>query len=216
MDLCDGLYFGGCEYTNSDGDYFLCSPIFNRTGANILSTPIFVTFSARGAGTTSRYSAGESPLIKADRPVATTHLATACGGINNFWKTLEIISKVLEKSAAVDSANSKEMLPCMHQHFFNKRFLLMQGFCWRENFVNTSILSTPTFCRRQHFIDVNILSTQIFSADASIFVGDNILSSPIFCQRQYFCLCLKLRMITRIKDDYLLIMIVFCVYHDYY
>jgi len=141
----------------------LCSPIFNRTGANILSTPIFVMFSASGAGTTSRYSAGESPLIKAGWPVATTHLATACGGINNFWETLEIISKVWEKSAAVNSEpNSKEMLPHMRQHFFDARFLLTQGFCWRDNFVDASILSTPTFCQRQHFVEANILPTPTF------------------------------------------------------
>jgi hypothetical protein len=50
-------------------------------GANILSTTIFVTFSAWRAGITSRYSAGESPPIKAGRPVATAHLATAYEGL---------------------------------------------------------------------------------------------------------------------------------------
>ncbi len=54
------------------------------TGANILSTPIFVTFSARQAGTISQYSAGESPPIKAGRPEATAHLVTARGGIKNY------------------------------------------------------------------------------------------------------------------------------------
>ncbi len=72
---------------DSDGDHFLFSPISCRMpvsryldcyslakiseilgGAVILSTPIFVTFSAWRAGTTSRYSAGESPLIKAGWP----------------------------------------------------------------------------------------------------------------------------------------------------
>ncbi len=85
---------------DNDGDHFLFSPIFNRilvsrdidcyslakiseilAGANILSTPIFVTFSAWRAGITSRYSAGENPPIKAGRPVATAHLATAYGGL---------------------------------------------------------------------------------------------------------------------------------------
>ena len=54
--------------------------------ADILSTPIFVTFSAWRDGTISRYSAGESPPIKAGQPVATAHLATARGGINTFWE----------------------------------------------------------------------------------------------------------------------------------
>jgi hypothetical protein len=55
-------------------------------GANILSTPIFVMFSAWQASITSRYSEGESPPIKAGRPVATAHLATAYGGFNTFWE----------------------------------------------------------------------------------------------------------------------------------
>jgi hypothetical protein len=56
-------------------------------GADILSMPIFVTFFAWWAGTTSHYSAGESLPLKAGWPEATTHLATACGGINTFWET---------------------------------------------------------------------------------------------------------------------------------
>ncbi len=91
---------------DSDSDHFLFSPIFDTTpvskyidcyglakiseilaGADILSTSIFVTFSAWRASTISRYSAGESPPIKAGRPVATAHLVTACGGINTFWET---------------------------------------------------------------------------------------------------------------------------------
>ncbi len=90
---------------NSNGDHFLVSPIFCRTpvsrdiecyslakiseilaGADILSTPIFVTFSAWWAGTISPYRAGESLPIQAGRPAATAHLATARGGINIFWE----------------------------------------------------------------------------------------------------------------------------------
>jgi hypothetical protein len=96
---------------DSDGDHVLFSPIFCRTpmsryidcyslakiseilvGAHILVTPIFVTFSAWRAGTTSWYSAGESPPIKAGRPEATPHLVSACGELNTFWKTYEIFS----------------------------------------------------------------------------------------------------------------------------
>jgi len=90
---------------DSDGDHFLFSPIFCRTpvrrdidcyslakiseilpGANILSTPTFVTFSAWRASTISWYSAGESPPIRAGRPAATAHLVSARGGINTFWE----------------------------------------------------------------------------------------------------------------------------------
>jgi hypothetical protein len=55
-------------------------------GADILSTPIFVMFSAWQAGTISRHSAGESPPIKAGRPAVTAHLVTARGGINTSWE----------------------------------------------------------------------------------------------------------------------------------
>jgi hypothetical protein len=55
-------------------------------GADILSTPVFVRFSAWRAGTISPYNTGESLPIKAERPAETAHLATARGGINTFWE----------------------------------------------------------------------------------------------------------------------------------
>ena len=95
-----------CELIlDSDGDHFLFSPLFDRmpvsrgidcyslaksseilAGADILLTPIFVTFSAWRASTISQYSAGESPPIRAGRPAATAHLVSARGGINTFWE----------------------------------------------------------------------------------------------------------------------------------
>ena len=88
--------------------------------------PKFVMFSAWRVGTASRYSAGESPPIKAGWPELTPHLAAACGGINIIWEMKEIFSKVWEKSAAVDSAepNSKGILLRLRQHFVEARFLL--------------------------------------------------------------------------------------------
>ncbi len=102
-----------------------------------------------------------------------------------------------EKSAAVDSAepNSKEMLPCMRQHFVDARFLSTWDFCRHEYFVITSsILLTRVFCRRQHYVDANILLRRTFLllpifCRRQCFVSANILSVPIFC------LCLGLRMI---------------------
>jgi hypothetical protein len=38
---------------------------------------------------------------------------------------------------------------------------------------------------------------------------------PIFCRRQCF-ISANILSVFRTKDDYLLLMIVFCVYHDYY
>jgi hypothetical protein len=121
---------------------------------DILSVPKFVTFLAWQAGTISRYSAGESPPIKAGQPEATPHLATACKGIHIIRETKEIVSEVWEKSAVVDSAepNSKGILLHLCQHF-----------------VNANIFSTPTFCQRQYFVDTNILSIPI------------IFRVPIFC-----------------------------------
>jgi hypothetical protein len=75
----------------------------------------------------------------------------------------------------------------------------------RQHFVDAYILSTARFCRRQCFVDTNVLLAPIFCRRQYI-VAANILSPPIFCQRLGF------------KDDYLLnilLMIVFCVYHDY-
>jgi hypothetical protein len=51
-------------------------------------------------------------------------------GINTFWETLEIISDVWEKLAAVDSAepNSKDILLRLRPHFVDARFLLTRDF----------------------------------------------------------------------------------------
>ncbi len=90
-----------------------------------MSVPKFVTFSAWRAGTISRYGTGESPPIKAGRPEATPHLATACKGINTILETKEIFSEVWEKSAAVDPAepNSKEILLFLRQYFVYTKIL---------------------------------------------------------------------------------------------
>jgi hypothetical protein len=76
--------------------------------ADNLSAPNFLTFSAWRAGTTSWYSTGESPYIKAERTEAMPHLATTCKENNTIREKKEI----WEKSAAVDSAepNSKRIL----------------------------------------------------------------------------------------------------------
>ncbi len=69
--------------------------------------------------------------------------------------------------------------------------------------MDTKILSTPVFCRQEYFVIANILSVPIF------FVAANI------CRRQYF-VATNILSVFRFKDDYLLLLIVFCVYHDYY
>jgi hypothetical protein len=73
--------------------------------------------------------------------------------INTFWETLEIISDVWEKSAAVDSAepNSKDILPRLCPHFVGARFLLTQDFFKREIFVNARILLAREFLSMREF-----------------------------------------------------------------
>ncbi len=103
------------------------------------------------------------------------------------------------------------------QYFVDGNILLTPIFCQRQYFVDANILLPPIFCRRQ------FLSTPTFCR-RQCFVGANVLLPPIFCRCQYFvavnillppifCLCLDF------KHDYLLnilLMIEFCVYHDYY
>jgi hypothetical protein len=68
------------------------------------------------AVTTSQYSTGESPPIKAGHREALPHLTSTCTGINTFIREkYETISGALEKSAAAHSAepNSKAILQCL-------------------------------------------------------------------------------------------------------
>jgi hypothetical protein len=76
------------------------------------------------------------------------HFVTACKGINTIWETKEIFSKVWEKSAAVDFAesNSTGILLSLRQHFVDTRFLSVQDFCHREIFVSARFLSMQEFC----------------------------------------------------------------------
>ncbi len=64
-------------------------------------------------------------------------------------------------------------------------------------------------------VDANILSTPIHSVDSNISVGANILPAPMFCRRQYFVAAYIFDRV-QVKDDYLVLMIMFCVYHNYY
>jgi hypothetical protein len=120
---------------------------------------------------------GESTPIKAGRPEAMPHLATACKGINTIWETKEIFSEVWEKSAAVDSAvpNSKGILLCLCQHFVNARFFSTPDFCRCENFVGARILLSREFFRCENFVDANNFRR------CQYFVATNILTAPIFC-----------------------------------
>jgi hypothetical protein len=84
----------------------------------------------------------------------------------------------------------------MCKYFVNTKF-----FCQCEIFVVVNISPTRIFCQSQYFLSTRtFLSAPIFCCH-QYFVGVNILLVPIFLS------------VFRIKDDYLLLMIVFCVYH---
>ncbi len=82
-----------------------------------------------------------------------------------------------------------------------------------------NILSMQVFCRRDYFFDANILLMRVICQGQHL-VDESILSTPTFFQRKFFVnsniLPPPLLSVFRFKDDYLLLMIVFCVYHDYY
>ncbi len=161
--------------SDSEGNCFLLSPIFDRTpvsrdidcyslakiseilaGADILSTPIFVTFSAWRPVQISRYSAGESLPIKAERQAATTHLVTARGKHNIFREKKENISEGLGEVSCCGLCRAKTVRICFRAC---ANILSTPRFCQCQYFVDAEILSTPRFCRRQYFVDAEILST---------------------------------------------------------
>jgi hypothetical protein len=102
------------------------------------------------------------------------------------------------------STKCKEILLRLRQHFVDARFLSTQDFFRREIFVDARLLSTRVFCRREYFVNANNFCQSEHFCRRQYFVGANILSVPIFLS------------VFRCKNDYLLLMIVFCVYHDYY
>jgi hypothetical protein len=116
---------------DSDGDCFLLLPIFDKTpvsrdidcyslakiseilaGADILSTPIFVRFSAMRAGTNKPVQCRRESAHKS---------RAACG---NFTHTSSRRSRKTSARSGrsqllwtLPGQNSKEMLSCMRQHF---------------------------------------------------------------------------------------------------
>ncbi len=117
-----------------------------------------------------------------------------------------------------------------HQYFNDANFLSMLMFCRRLYFVCAYILSMPLyfvhaiFCRHQYFIDAYVLLTPIF-CQCQYFVNAYILSTPIPYQRLYFVeayffltliFCQRRGFSGRLYLLSLLLIIVLCIYHDYY
>ncbi len=75
----------------------ICAGAENRTPAEILTGR---------AGTTGRYSTGETPPIKAERPEPSDHLRSACLRINTIYEDLNESS-----SARLGGSQQLEILP---------------------------------------------------------------------------------------------------------
>jgi hypothetical protein len=75
---------------------------------NLADTMFLYHFWALRRGTSSRYSAGESPSIKAGRQEPTSHLETTCLRFNINEEEKELISGTREKSAVGNSAEPKQ------------------------------------------------------------------------------------------------------------
>ncbi len=80
-------------------------------------------------------------------------------------------------------------------------------FCWRLYFVDANILSIPILCRLLYFVDANILLMPIFCR-WQYFVDAYILLTLIFCRCRGFS--------PRLYLLNLLLIIVLCLYHDYF
>ncbi len=140
-------------------------------GANILLTPIFVTFSAQRAGTTSRFSAGESLPIKTGWLTWRLHVEGASPS-----------GRCRRSSARSGRSQLLWTLPSQTVRRCScacPNILSMLDFCWCQIYVGARILLTKTFCQREYFVDPNILSTSIFSVDTNISVDANILSPTL-------------------------------------
>ncbi len=155
--------------------------------ADILSTLIFVTFSAWRAGTNKPVLCGRE----------SAHESRAASGNITLgdctWRAQRLPGgehqRGLGEVKCCGLWRAKMLRRCFRTC---ANILSTLTFCWRQHFVDASILSTQTFCRCEHFFDANIWSTPIYCPRqysffaANVLSTANILSSPIFCRRQYF------------------------------
>ncbi len=90
------------------------------------------------AGTTGRYSTGETPPIKAERPGPSDHFRSTCTRVNTIYEDLNESS-----SARLGGSQQLEILPITNSkraHNFpawvliGAEILEAQQFCWRRDF----------------------------------------------------------------------------------
>ncbi len=202
--------------------------------------PIFVMFSAWQAGTNKPVQCGRESTYKSRVASGNTTLsdctwrAQHLQGGEHQWGLGKVsccgLCRAKTSRRCICACANILSMPmfCGRSDFVDTEILSMPMFCWRQYFVNANILLmhyfvdatimlTPIFCQRLDFFDANGLSLPRFCR-RQYFVNANVLSTSMFYHRQYFA-ATNILSALRFKDDYLLnilLMIVFCVYHDYY
>ncbi len=90
------------------------------------------------AGTTGRYSTGETPPIKAEHPEPSDHLRSTCTGINTIYEDLNESSSARlggsQQLEILPSPNSKRAPDFSAWILIGAEILEAQQFCWRGNF----------------------------------------------------------------------------------
>ncbi len=122
------------------------------------------------AGTTGRYSTGETPPIKAERPEPSDHLRSTCTRGNTIYQDLNKSS-----SARLGESQQLEILPSPNskraQNFsawvlIGAEFLGARQFCWRRDFTRCRdfnlLLSSIVYCQVHGFYIPQEFSTEVF------------------------------------------------------
>ncbi len=147
-------------------------------GADILLTPIFVTFSA---------------WFRYNKPVQcgreSAHKSRATSGNSTLgdcmWRDQHLLGEHQRGLGEGSCCGLCHAITVRRCFCICANILSTQVFCRREYFFDTNILSMRVFCQRQHLVDGSILSTTTF-CQLEYFVNFNILSPPIVCCHHYF------------------------------
>jgi hypothetical protein len=101
----------------------------NWASAEILTSP---------AGTTGRYSTGETPPIKAERPGPSDHLRSTCTRVNTIYEDLNESSSArlggIQQLEILPSTNSKRAQNFSAWVLIGAEILEARQFCWRRDF----------------------------------------------------------------------------------
>jgi hypothetical protein len=127
--------------------------------ANILSTPIFVTFSAWLAGTNESVQCGKESAYKSRAASANSTLGDCTCKVQHLQQEVGEHQQGLGEVSCCGLCRAKTVRRCFDAC---ANILYTPRFCRRQ------YLATPILCRHQYFVDAHILSP------------------PLFCRRQYF------------------------------